>query len=200
MKEMKINIEKSNFKKHQKYQDFGANKSGIVVELSTGKQIYEDGQGKIKVNMFQCPVKKYSKIAFIWECHNRLLEKNEYIVTINGSRDKLSNLKLMKKETRVKLPPDEQHERNKQNKAKWGKLPWVCFGCGIHTTNSLRWAHKRRCKYVNDSFTEEQKLKKKQAYDIWRNMLYNCSLCGNTYKNGYRYIHKMICEKHQKME
>lgn len=114
--------------------------------------------------------------------------------------DHVSNLMICKVEVK-RLSPEEQLERNAQNRAKWRKKEWNCPDCGLKTTNNAKWIHRRYCKSSNFSFTEEQIQNIKQADKVWRNKPFNCSICGNSYKNGYRKTHTLLCEmKHRKMD
>lgn len=179
---------------HPKYQRFGASKAGIVVKFPSGKQIEEDDDGNIKVRSCRGRDKVYSKIAFIWESHRGLMKKNEYVSRINGNSDEIINLKLEKK-VRKLLTLEEKLERNAQNRAKWMNKPWDCPDCGFCTTNSVKWNHKRVCKYSVNPLTEAERLKRRKASTKWNHTKFTCIICGNQYNNSYKSVHTYFCEK-----
>ena len=201
MRNMENKVEKKYYKNHPKFNLFAANKAGRVIEFPSLKQVDSDDEGNIKVKTKSGREKVYSKITLIWECHHGLKRKDEYVCKLgNGDDDCVMNLKICKVVVK-RLSPEEQLERNKQNRAKWRNTVWDCPLCSFRTTNSVKWSHKRFCKYSNVSFTEEERQKKKQSDDAWRNKPFDCSICDKSYKNGYKYLHTMICEKkHREME
>ena len=166
MSNMEIEVEKRYYKNHPRFKLFAANKAGRVIEFPSLKQVDGDEDGNIKVKTKSGQVKVYSKITLIWECHHGLKRKDEYVCKIcGGDGDSVMNLKICKIVVK-RLSPEEQLEKNAQNRAKWRNTVWDCPLCSFRTTNGARWAHRRLCKYSTNPLTEEERRKKREAATI----------------------------------